>query len=72
MDIQMPFMDGKETTRRLRQLGLKIPIVALTAHALEEEKQSCLEAGCNGQITKPVTYEELVDGVHNYLEGACA
>jgi CheY-like chemotaxis protein len=67
MDIQIPEIDGKEATRTIRKAGFTKPIVALTAHALIEERRSCLEAGCNGQITKPVSGENLVSEVASYL-----
>lgn len=67
MDIQIPKMDGKEATKRIRQKGFTKPVVALTAHALNEEVGSCLAAGCNGQITKPVSGELLVQEVYFYL-----
>lgn len=67
MDIQIPKIDGKQATRTLREKGFKKPIVALTAHALNEEISSCLKAGCNGQITKPVSGELLLQEVYFYL-----
>lgn len=67
MDIQIPKMDGKQATRVIRERGFTKPIIALTAHALTEEIESCLEAGCNGQITKPVSGELLVQEVYFYL-----
>lgn len=67
MDIQIPGIDGKEATRRIRQHGYAKPIVALTAHAMAEEKESCMRAGCNGQITKPVSGEALVLQIAEYL-----
>lgn len=67
MDIQLPRMDGKEATWRLRQQGFNKPIIALTAHAMIEEVKSCLMAGCNGQITKPVTRDSLISDVQYYL-----
>lgn len=60
MDIQLPQMDGLEATRRLRIEGYKNPIIALTAHASTEEKQSSLDSGCNGLITKPVSQDTLI------------
>lgn len=63
MDIQMPEMDGVEAVRHIRRLGdgvkCAIPIVALTAHALTEERQRYLEAGMNGYATKPINQAEL-------------
>ncbi len=67
MDIQIPKIDGKQATRTLREKGFEKPIVALTAHALNEEISSCLKAGCNGQITKPVSGELLLQEVYFYL-----
>ena len=64
MDIQMPVLDGCETTRRIRAcrdggLDSSLPIIALTAHALEEERDRFLSLGMNDYITKPVTVENL-------------
>ena len=68
MDIQLPKMDGLETTRRLREHGFSNPIIALTAHASAEEKLNCLTAGCLGLITKPVSQETLVHQILLILE----
>ncbi len=56
MDIQMPNMDGKEATRRMRNnLNIKkLPIIAMTAHAMEEERRSCFEAGMDAHVSKPI------------------
>ena len=63
MDIQMPEMDGLEATRRLRaseQLG-RLPIIAMTAHAMDSERQRCLDIGMNDFVTKPIDPELLRD-----------
>jgi signal transduction histidine kinase/DNA-binding NarL/FixJ family response regulator len=60
MDMQMPVMDGYAATRKLRQHGYARPILALTAHAMREDRQRCEEAGCSGYIAKPVNVDELV------------
>lgn len=63
MDIQMPYMDGYETTKALREAGFHKPIIALTAHAMAEERARTHAAGCNGHLTKPLNAKELLDTI---------
>ncbi len=59
MDIQMPEVNGVDATRALRQQGVKVPIVAITAGAMESERQACLTAGCSGFLAKPIDIVRL-------------
>lgn len=56
MDLRMPVMDGWEATRALRQTdwGKDMPVVVVTAHAMEEDRRKAINAGCNGFIAKPI------------------
>ncbi|MEI6262457.1 MAG: ATP-binding protein, partial [Deltaproteobacteria bacterium] len=61
MDLQMPVMDGYEATRLIRMMksAEELPILAITAHAMTEERGRCLAAGMNGHISKPINPDEL-------------
>ncbi len=67
MDVQMPVMDGVKATQAIREFSL-IPIIALTAGALSEERERCLNAGMNDFLTKPVSATELQDTLYKYLK----
>ena len=63
MDMQMPELDGVGGTKQLRAAGYEHPIVALTAHALPEQRVRCLAAGCDDFVTKPVERRRLFEVV---------
>ena len=71
MDIQMPVMDGYEATRRIRRLAdsrlAGVPILAMTANALEEDKQKALDAGMDDHLTKPIEVEKLIGAIRERL-----
>jgi len=72
MDVQMPEMDGYEATRRIRteKWGKDVPIIAMTAHALIEERQKALEAGMDDHISKPIDPEAMFETICKYYHGA--
>lgn len=69
MDISIPKIDGWEATRRLKQSPdtRDIPVIALTAHALEEDRQKAALAGCDGYLAKPVEPRRVVEEVERFL-----
>lgn len=66
MDLEMPGMDGFETARRIRSQAPELPIIALTAHALESYRLQCLSAGMNDCLAKPVHRERLLHRVRSF------
>jgi PAS domain S-box-containing protein len=67
MDIKMPGMDGLEATRLIRKAGLKLPIIAQSAHAFAGNREDAMQAGCNEYITKPINRKELIEMIQHYL-----
>ncbi len=69
MDMSMPVLDGWEATKRIRATKeiANIPIIGLTAHAREEDKQRVLAIGCNEYVAKPINSDDFIEKVRRYL-----
>ena len=63
MDMQMPVMDGYSAASKMREIGYRHPILALTAHAMRGDSQRCIDAGCTGYLTKPINIAQLLQDV---------
>ena len=74
MDVQMPVMDGVSATRQIRQTWSpeRLPIIAMTAHAYEEDRKRCLEAGMNDHVSKPIDPPVLIRALERWLGTASA
>ncbi len=72
LDLQMPGKDGFQVIQELRECSFDNPIVALTAHAMKEEKEKTKNAGFDGHITKPVKPKVLIDSVYKHIQNESA
>ena len=68
LDMHMPRLSGYDTAAAIRDLGIKIPIIALTASAMRGDREKCLSSGCDDYLTKPIDRQELLAKVSELLE----
>lgn len=68
MDLKMPGLTGIDVTRKIRQMNINVPVIAITACALTNEKTSALEAGCSDFLYKPFVINELMSVMYKYLK----
>ncbi|MGI8603643.1 MAG: response regulator [Verrucomicrobiales bacterium] len=68
MDMSLPKLDGWEATRQIRVTGSKVPIIALTAHAMEGDEQKARESGCDDYDTKPIELPRLLGKIEALLK----
>ena len=68
MDLQMPVMDGFAATRKLRSLNNSAPIVALTAHANQKEREACMRLSFTDYWSKPIAADQLIEGIEQILK----
>ncbi|MGC8803487.1 MAG: ATP-binding response regulator, partial [Bacteroidales bacterium] len=67
MDIKLPKLDGFEATRKIKEQKPSLPIIAVTAYAMEADKNESIQAGCNNFISKPFKMEELFSLINSYI-----
>jgi CheY-like chemotaxis protein len=67
MDIRLPDINGIEVTRKIKKIRPNLPIVAQTAHAMPEDKENCLKAGCDEYTSKPVNMVYLFELLQKHL-----
>lgn len=67
MDIRLPIINGIQATKQLREMGIKTPIIAQTAFAMDDDEKKCLDAGCNQYLAKPISKEKLYSVIDSLI-----
>ncbi len=67
MDIQLPVMNGYESTKKIKEIRPELPVIAQTANAMDDDRLKCLNAGCNDYIAKPIVFETFLNMINNYI-----
>ena len=67
MDIKMPVLDGYESTKKIREISLNVPIIAVTAYAFEQDEARIMGLGFNGYMSKPISRVKLKEMVNNLI-----
>ncbi|HKK09193.1 MAG TPA: response regulator [Bacteroidales bacterium] len=67
MDIQLPYMNGLEATRLIKEIDVQIPVIAQTAYAMSQDRQKALSAGCDDYIAKPMKRKDLVELIIKHI-----
>jgi len=70
MDMQMPNMSGYDATRIIKEKGLDVPVIALTAHVMQGDREKCMRTGCVDYMSKPIDYRKLLTVLNTYLPAA--
>jgi two-component system cell cycle response regulator DivK len=68
MDIQMPEIDGKEATRRIKAMRPDLPVFATTANSYQDDAAECLEVGCDAFLTKPLQFQQMFRLMQSFFD----
>ncbi len=67
MDIQIPLLNGYEATREIKKIRPELVVIAQTAYALDDDRQKCLDSGCNDYISKPIEVETMLSLINKFI-----
>ncbi len=68
MDIQIPILDGYATTIEIKRMNPELPVIAQTAYALVDDREKCMNAGCDGYLAKPIDPMKLLETLSPYID----